>query len=287
MFRRTGRGRLLLVAFLALSIVIITLDFQRNRVGPLERAKDISGELFAPIQRGVTVVVRPVRNFLSSLGDLSDLRAENQELKQKLAGLDARVDRADAIAEENEILKANAELDEPWFKMETVTAEVISEQAQNYKFSVVIGKGKSDGIESGMGVIDGAAAGLVGKIVDVTEHTATVLLLIDPLGRANARLKDQPETGNIHGNGEGEDLSMVFVRPEAKIEKGAQVVTSAYNEGIFPPSIPIGTVSRVGGTETDLEPEVDVEPTVDFNDLQFLQVLLDTGPRLAERQGAR
>ena len=57
MYRRTGRGRLVLVVFLAFSIILITLDFRQDS-GVLERTKDIAANVVAPIQRGVTTVLR-------------------------------------------------------------------------------------------------------------------------------------------------------------------------------------------------------------------------------------
>ena len=70
-----------MLAFLVLSLVVITLDFRSGGDGPLETAKDISTTIVAPIQRGVTTVFRPVGNFFSSLGDLSSLRADNTALR--------------------------------------------------------------------------------------------------------------------------------------------------------------------------------------------------------------
>ena len=70
MYRRTGRGRLLLVVFVGLCIVLITLDFRQGEGGPLERAKDISAAIVDPIQRGFSTVFEPVGDFFSSLADV-------------------------------------------------------------------------------------------------------------------------------------------------------------------------------------------------------------------------
>src|SRR5687767_15923439 len=100
MYRRAGRGRILLIAFLALSIVVITLDFRQSPNGPLERGKDLATTIVAPLQRGFTAVTRPVGNFFSSLGELGRLRSENSRLRTEVSEMEGRVTEALSLAEE-------------------------------------------------------------------------------------------------------------------------------------------------------------------------------------------
>ena len=279
MFRRSGRGRLLLVAFLALSIGVITLDFQTEGEGPLDKARDWAATVVAPIQRGVSTVVRPVGNFFSSLGDLGSLRTENEELRDKVSELEVKAERADGVETEVETLRDQLALEEPWFTMDAVVVEVIASQPANYKWAVTISKGHDDGIKPNMAVIDASAGGLVGKTVEpITDNTATVLYLIDPQAAAKAKIEGVDDTGAVAGNGGGEDLSMDYVQPDAAVTVGDRVSTATYDGGIFPPNIPIGTVSNVDESETSFTRSIDVEPVVDFESLQVLQILLQTGP---------
>jgi rod shape-determining protein MreC len=271
---------LLLLAFLALSLVVITLDFRGSGDGPLERAKDISTTVVAPIQRGLTAVFRPVGDFFSSLGDLSRLRAENQELETALEDAESRLDRADALASENARLRDDAELAESWTEMETVAAEVIATVPANYRWAVKIDKGSIDGIEEDMAVV--APEGLVGKVIRADSNSSIVLLLIDPQAGARGRIEDKGFTGNIRGNGADEPLSLRSVHPEANVNEGDEVVTSGFDDGIFPPSIPIGRVISASGESAALEQRIDIEPFVDFNALDFVRILLESGPRIDE-----
>ena len=279
MFRRSGRGRLLLAVFLALSIGVITLDFQTEGEGPLDKARDAAGTVVAPIQRGVSVVVRPIRNFFSSVGDLSSLRDENEELRDEVAEYKVRAERAQAIEDDLAQAREALELEEPWFKMDAVAVEVIADQAANYRWSITISKGSADGIEKNMAVVDPSAGGLVGKTVGpITENTATVLLLIDANAAAKAKIGKVQDTGFVAGQGAGEPLSMDLVQPDAKVDVGDTVTTATYDGGVFPPNIPIGEVSSVTANETSLTQSIEVEPVVDFDSLDILQVLLETGP---------
>ena len=273
---------MLLVALLGVSIVLITLDFRQGDGGPLDRARDISSAVVDPIQRGFTAVFRPVGNFFSSVGELSSLRSRNAELEAELEAVREQVEQAEAIAEENENLRADAELDESWVSMDRLTAEVINKASSNFRWIVRINKGRSDGIRPDMAVVD--VDGLVGKILSSEESSASVLLLIDPNGAAAAKTAGGKFTGSVNGHGSGEPLSFEFVDPEADIEIGDEVLTFYYNDGIFPPNIPIGRVIDVDAPSAALRPDVAVDPYVDFQALDFVQVLLESGPLLATEE---
>jgi rod shape-determining protein MreC len=277
MYRRPGRGRLLLLAFVILSILIVTLSFQEDEGGPLEKARDVAADIVAPIQRGVTVVVRPVRNFFSSLGDLGNLRSENDELEAKLAEAESRLERVAALEDEVQELRDLTDMKPSWFTMDAVDAEVIGTTAANYKWAVTIDKGSSSGLETNMAVIDSTGS-LVGKTIDVTSNTASVLLLIDPQSGATADTKRA--IGSVKGNGADEDLSLEFVSPNERIKVGEPVTTSGKDQTIFPAGIPIGEVSYVGDDQAGIELDVEVNASADFDDFQFVKVLLDTTPKV-------
>ena len=278
MYRRTGRGRLLLLAFLALSLVVITLDYRAGGEGPLERAKDISSTVVAPIQRGLTTVFRPVGDFFSSLGDLSQLRQENIELQQQVDDVESQISRAEALSRENAALRADAELAESYTTMDTVAAEVIATVPANWRWAVKIDKGEADGLLPDMAVI--APEGLVGKVIRVDSNSAIVLLLVDPQAGAKARIKESGYTGTVVGKGAEESLSLGYIDSEANVKEGDEVVTSGYDDGIFPPSIPIGRVVSASGESAALYQDIEVEPWVDFATLDFVRVLLESGPYL-------
>ena len=278
MYRRNGRGRLVLLVFLALSVVIITLDFRGGTDGPLSRVKDFAQAVVSPVQRGITTVTRPVGNFFSAIGDLADLREENRELSDKVEALEAEAARARGLTAENVELKNILELEEPWFSMDKVAAQITGAAPGNYKWAVFIDKGSADGIKEDMAVI--TPEGLVGKIFHASAHQSTVLLMIDPNAGATATTEEGAVTGSIAGNGEGEDLTLGLVDKDADIEVGNRVITSNFNRGIFPRGIPVGFVSHIGGDTRASQLEIDVTPAVDFSDLNVVLVLLETGPNL-------
>lgn len=275
MFRRSGRGRLLLLVFVALSLAVITLDFRQEPGGPIERAKHISAAVVAPIQRGVTAVFRPVRDFFASIIELGDLRDHNSELEAELEQVQSAIRQAESLVEENRRLREALELTESYVSMETVTAEVIGRAPSNYKWAVFIDKGRADGIRPDMAVMD--ADGLVGKVIGAEEHMATILLLIDPRAAAAARIEDGRDTGSVSGNGSTEHLSLELIGPKAEVSVGDDVITAGYDGHVFPPGIPIGRVIEVSEDPRLLERIIRVAPFVDFTAVDFVQVILESG----------
>lgn len=274
-----------MLAFLVLSLVVITLDFRSGGDGPLETAKDISTTIVAPIQRGVTTVFRPVGNFFSSLGDLSSLRADNIDLENQVTELSTTIGEAEAIKAENERLRELLGLDESWTTMDRVAATVIATVPANYRWAVRIDRGSNDGVAADMAVV--APEGLVGKVISVQPDTSIVLLLIDPQAAARARIKEKGFTGIARGNGADQSLSLDGIHPEANVKEGEEVITSGYDLGIFPPSIPIGEVVDATGEGAEVEQDIEIEPWVDFNSLDFVEVLLESGPALEQPEAKK
>jgi rod shape-determining protein MreC len=281
MYRRPGRGRVLLLACLALSLVLITLDFRQNPGGPIKRAKELAVSVVSPIQRGFAAVTHPVGDLFSSLGDLANLRSRNRELEDRLQRLESEVSEARSVEDENARLRDVVDLGKSWKTMDRVTATVFSKSSSNYKWAVFIDKGRAAGIRPDMAVID--PEGLVGKVIQADRNQATVLLLIDPDAAAGARIEGGGDTGVVRGNGGSEALSLELLGSGADVFVGDEVVTSGYDGGIFPAGITIGTVSEVGVENAALERLIRVEPGANFTALDFVTVLLDTGSRLEQR----
>src|SRR5687768_15290816 len=135
MYRRNGRGRLLLLVFLILAVVVITLDYRQGPGGPLERAKDFSVTLVAPVQRGFTTIFRPVGNFFSSIGELGSLRSENEELEDELEQAQAQIREAESLIAVNRDLTEMLELEDSWVVSDRVTARVIATGPTNFKWA--------------------------------------------------------------------------------------------------------------------------------------------------------
>ncbi|HEX2293683.1 MAG TPA: rod shape-determining protein MreC [Actinomycetota bacterium] len=275
---------MLLLVFLALAILVITLDYRQGPGGPLQRVKDFSVTLVAPVQRGFTTVFRPVGNFFSSIGELGSLRSRNAELEEALEQAEAQVLEAESLIEENRRLTQLLELQDSWVVSDRVNARVIASAPANLTWAAIIDKGRDDGIRPDMAVI--APEGLVGKVLSAGEHQATILYIVDPRGAARARIDGGRDAGTVRGRGGGQPLTFDYISVNAEADIGDRVVTSGYDGGIFPAGIPIGQVVEVGGDARQATKELEVDPYVDFTTLDFVQVLVESGPQLTQNEGS-
>jgi rod shape-determining protein MreC len=251
---RPRSTRVLVVVFVSLSLAIITLDY-REPDGPLEHAGRAVKSAMAPLQEGVTDATRPVGDFFSGLVHLPSM--------ERLAELQALLDLQETL--------------DP----AAVAAVVIANGISNLEYSITINKGSSDGIQIDMPVVTGSAtsdARLVGRVIDVTAHSADVQLLIDRAWKGAGIVSDAHETGLVVGQGD-QDLQMDLISSNAEIDvdQHPQVFTVSYSvegqQGLYPPGILIGDVSKVFQGSNELQTSVSVRPAVDFSALEYVLVL--------------
>jgi len=278
MYRRSTRQRVVLVALLAATATVITLDFRKNPGGPIRRAQDIAVSVVAPLQDGIGKVFRPIGDFLSSLSQIGSLRDENQRLKAELSGLEADRRRFPEVLRENQrLLDLIGQKD--WVQGKTVGARVIGTGPSNQEWTIFLDKGAADGISEDMSVV--SAEGLVGRVTLAGSYSK-VRLLVDPRHSVGARLTGSGETGVITGSSE-DDLVFEHIDPATEISDGETVVTSGYDKGVFPPGIPIGRVTKTQKSRDGLTKTAFVRPFVDFSRLDTVLILLDSGLRVSGR----
>lgn len=271
-YRRERSTRLLVIALVLTSLIIITLDFRGGDQGPLAVVGRFSLNVISPLQDAVAKIFRPVGSFFVDLSRVGSLNAENERLRQQLEevrGQQAAFQELEAeVKDLRETLRIRDRL-----AFETIGATIIGEVPSNFEASVTIDRGSADGVAMDMAVI--AADGLVGRVVRVTANFSKVLLITDPNSSVAARLAASRESGILTGQRE-RDLRFSLVDPETPVAPGEQVVTSGLG-GVFPGGIPVGVVSQVVPDETALEKQILVRPTVDFSRLSDVLVVLSSG----------
>ena len=277
---RARSTRLLVVTLVSISLVTITLDYRQGESGLLAEAGDVALTVMSPLQEAVSRVTHPIGNFFSTLVRLPSIRRENVDLADRLAGLESQMATTTADAARLAELEALLQLKESFGKkVETTGAQVIANGASNFDWTVTIDKGSSDGIAVDMPVV--ASAGLVGHVTRVAPDSAVIQLLLDPDSSVAGRLDLSRKTGLLTGEGD-QDLRMGLVDTTTAVEPGEQVVTAGYKvpgaaQGLYPPGILIGSVSRVLPDDAALEKYVTVRPAVDFSALDVVLVVLSDG----------
>ncbi|MGE5459928.1 MAG: rod shape-determining protein MreC [Solirubrobacterales bacterium] len=277
---RARSARLLVVTLVSVSLVTITVDYRQGDSGPLAAVGDGALAVISPLQEAVSKVTKPVGNFFSTLVRLPSIRKDNQDLRARVAELEGQAATStDLTAQLNEAQALLGLQESLGPDIATTGAQVIANGVSNFEWTITIDKGSSDGIAEDMPVV--AAAGLVGRVTRVAPDSASVQLIIDPDSYVAGRLDISRTTGLVGGEAE-HDLRMGLVDTETDVQPGEQVVTAGYKipgvaEGVFPPGILIGSVSRVLPNEADLEKYITIRPAVDFSTLDVVLVVLSGG----------
>ena len=278
--------RRLAVGFLVLlSLVLITMSFRSGEDGQLSGVQSAGSTVLNPFAVGFERLAQPFRDayewsdsLLTARSEAERLRAENRELRQ-------RAIQSEFARQENEYLRALQDyIDGPRFPddFQPISAEVIGRPAGAFTQAIVIAAGSRNDVRVNDPVI--TADGLVGLVTRVTPSTARIQLLTDQDAAVSAVNLPTRAKGIVrHARGTRETLVLDRVLKQDVIEVGDDVVTAGWRtsglSSLYPKGIPIGEVSSVGQTDTDLYHQVQVDPYVDFGGLDAVLVLVPTERR--------
>jgi rod shape-determining protein MreC len=258
--------RVQLVGFLVASLLLLIL--------PRDLKSDISAVIFK-------FTYGPFYALSNHIRELEGVREENRRLHRKVMELSIRNSQLNEERLENsrlrELLGFKSHLEQL-----VIPADVVASEPNRRTFTVMINKGQKDQVRRNMPVVN--MYGLVGKILDVSGHTAVVQLLIEPSFRASAQVQRSRVMGIIKP-GPGLTLRLDNVPLAEDVKEGDRVVTSGLG-GVFPAGIEIGTVTSAQSEEAfsqdyqtfGIFKMIQVTPSVDFSTLEELFVLKVTPP---------
>jgi len=273
------RRRAVLGVLVALSLGLLTVYFGENGGGFLHSLQRGTSAVFSPLEKGVTVVFRPVSNFTHWTGDVFHAKKENKQLKKQVQELRAQVAQDQTAQHDAAQLRGLVGLqrDSNFASAgKLVTARVISRSPTVWYSNVVINAGSSDGVHVNDPVI--AAGGLAGKITSVVGGQSQVTLITDQSSNVSAEVMPDGSSGIVRPDvGNPDDMLLDYIQRGAKIAKGDSVLTAGFTssklDSLFPRSIPIGKVTKVEPGELDLYRRVHLKPYAQLKRMDFVQVL--------------
>lgn len=204
------------------------------------------------------VLQSPLRAF-SSIGRYlktkKELEEENSILRKRVGELFLEREQYKELAHENkrlrELLKFKRKIG-----YDTVSAEVIARNPNDWIGSFIINKGTKDGVEAGSAVC--SAKGLLGRVAEAGKTSSNVMLITHPAFKAGGMLKDTRIHGIVVGSGK-DSIRMLYLPVDAEVEKGDVVETSGYSQ-IFPKGITIGHIIQVTKSKTGLYKDALLKP---------------------------
>jgi rod shape-determining protein MreC len=264
--RRLGAA---LIALILIFGVMTVTARERSEVTIVEKAL---ATVLYPLQIATDWVAGRVRGAGQSIQELTQLREENKNLREKVQGADQLDARNQMLMRENQELRSELSMKER-DKYPLLTTEVISRTPDNWYRTVTINRGSRDGIQPGMAVVNWQ--GLVGKVSATTPFTATVELVIDAgFGQGGFGAGAKLPTGELGviETFQGGHVTMKFFSSDPAVQVGQPVFTSGL--AVMPPDLLIGYAESVNTGESAFDKYVNVRPAVDFNKLDVLHVVL-------------
>ncbi len=252
------------------ALTLIAIDVRGGNSGPLGAVRSGVREVFSPLQKGINAVASPVGNFFDGVVNASELKDENEKLRKEVTEVKTINNTYVAAVSENDRLRALLKLVDE-LDVKNTTAHVITGSPSNFETTLQVDRGSSSGVKVGDPVVEGF--GLVGRVIDVSDTRATVLLITDATSGVGVRDARSEVVGIAQGQSGESTLAMQFVDPDADVKKGDTVVTSGLQDGRYPPNIPVATVKKVKRNSSGLMKDVTLTPIVDIDRISVVSIL--------------
>lgn len=274
---RLSTGKKLFFLGIIIVVTLLGLRYSAGAIGQLSPISATLRDVLAPVERVVMVASREISNALSYPVQLVHAQRHNQELEDMVAELEGKLLKYREVQAENTRLKKLLDFNtEVAAELDLVPGTVISRDPDNWFGNLIINIGSQNGIEPDMAVI--TSAGLVGRVVRTSAHTAEVLLITDPRSGVGAIVQDSRAPGIAEGvAGKQGGLRMIHIPMDLTPQKGDVVVTSGLGS-VFPKGIPVGVVREVRKEKSGLFMMADLETYVDFNRLEEVSVIKSFHP---------
>lgn len=246
------------ILLIFLSVISLTILAQ-NEKPAAKHLKTFALGNFAVINE----IINSIVSILKSDESRDDLRNENAHLMLELNRL--RKYRA-----ENEELRSMIAFKDT-SKYPLIPVKIISKLVTKSQGNFIVNRGSNNEIRKGMPVINNK--GLVGLIMDVTENYSVVQNLYN----SNLSIAVTLQRINVNGilNYDGKNLIIKDIPTTYDVQIGDIIETSDFSS-IFPPSIPIGIVSKKESNVLGLLHNLKVEPFVNIfaaNNLFILKII--------------
>lgn len=257
-----------------LIIMIGVTSSERTHITNFESAL---GDILSPVEKFFLNVGESVSEFFSSVGNISNIKGENEQLKKRVAVLEEENRRYEDIIAKSDFLEKEAKLKQN-SKYKLIDAEITGKDPGNWFDRFIIDKGTKDGIKKGDIVIQGVEVekdvvqeGIVGRIIDVGDNWAKVVSIVDEGSNAAFKVIRTQDGGILSGSIDSE-LSGYLFDSKADVIKGDKLYTSGLG-GLYVENLYIGEISEVIKKDEDLMKRIVVTPAVDFKKLYKVYVI--------------
>jgi rod shape-determining protein MreC len=265
------------MVLIAVNIIVLSVSSKRFTSFGIER---IAISFISPFQELVTRATRFTRDIWYQYFYLVTVTRQNQILSNRLNQALEKNNQWQETELANARLRDLLDFEKTISEM-VVAAEVIGKDPSAWFKTLIIDKGKADGLTRGLPVV--MPQGIAGQVVEVSNHYAKVMLIIDRNSAVDALVQRTRARGVIKGEST-DRCHLDFVLRKNDVRVGDSVVSSGL-DGVYPKGLRVGFVSEVIEHDADIFHEVIVTPYVDFEKLEEVLVVMEVKKHdMASRQ---
>ncbi|EES90588.1 rod shape-determining protein MreC [Clostridium botulinum] len=265
---------------LAVTVIVLSVSFLiliGYTVGKekMSTAENGVGIVLNSVQGVVYKFNSKVKKSVKFIFHFKDVKEENKKLREENAVLKDKALKYDSLAKENERFKKMINFKDQRSEYDYIGCEIIGKSGENWLDGFVINRGSNDGIQKKMVVVTGE--GLVGQVTSVANKWSIVQSIINENIQVAGMLNSTRENDGVvkgYKDYSNKLLAKLYFLPlDSKVKKGDTVLTSALGS-LYPKDIKIGTVIDVEEDKGKLVKNALIEPSVDFNRLEELFVIV-------------
>lgn len=264
---------LLIIALVLVILVIFSYTLKTDR--KLNKFESFIKDTVTSCEKIVFYPFKFVINKIDEYSELKDIRKKYQKLLPEVERIDSLNTENIELRRELKKMKEELNIEHALSDYEYLNATVISRNVGHWYNTITIDKGSYNGVKSDMVVVN--SSGLIGKVIRTTTFTSDVRLITssDTINKISITISDGNSSVNglIKGyNYNTGNLEVEGISNTIRVTEGEYVYTSGLG-GIFPSGILIGTVKNITTDEYDLAKIIDVTPSANFDDLNYVAIL--------------
>ncbi|MBF0461481.1 MAG: rod shape-determining protein MreC [Magnetococcales bacterium] len=279
------QSRQTVLASLALlaALLLLTLSPTAGSNSFLGNGRDLLQELaldgIGPLLRLFQTPIAASHSVYERIQGWQRIEQENHKLKLELDRLRSLGVQAEELSLENQRLRLLLGM-RPHASVQEVVARIIGNSSSAFARSFLVDAGQEEGVApdaTALGITAQSGGGLLGRVIQTSQHTALILTLPDFNSRVPVLIQRSRVRAIVSGRNKPL-LEMEFVPKGSDIRVGDLVVTSGVG-GVFPKGIPVGRIQAIAATEeTGLFHLISVQPVIDFDRVEEVRLLLQTEP---------
>jgi len=209
-----------------------------------------------------------IYNRINSFKELVLLKEDNKRLSEENAHLKNLLE----LRKKQLVIRDSSLIDTVNYfqKYNYTSAKVINNNFRKNNNYLTINKGKAEGIQTDLGVIN--TKGIIGITKSVANHYATVLSILNVNSRINVKLLKSDHFGSLSWDNKDYNTVQLLDLPiQANIKVGDTVITGGRST-IFPEGIPVGTIKSFD-TKNNTYDYINITLFNDMSSIGFVDIV--------------